>query len=123
MKAMQTGSAKVLLFNCTRQNPANFPGLFSVILGGNPVIITVPCSGRVGVGELMHALASGYDKVAVLSCGDNSCVHEFGCPAAKKAMIRARELAKVAGVDYEKLIFLEVDDLYTERSRKEDNVI
>ncbi len=96
---------KNLLFYCARQNPDDFAGFFD-----NAVEIEVQCSGRVGSGELMLALAEGYEKVAVLSCGEKSCLHGFGCVEAKKAMERARNVAEVAGIDTKRLVFIEADD-------------
>ena len=96
---------KNILFYCTRQNPDDYADFFD-----NPVVIEVQCSGRVGVGELILALAEGYEKVAVLSCGEKSCLHGFGCIEAKKAMNRARKIANVAGIDTKRLVFIEADD-------------
>jgi coenzyme F420-reducing hydrogenase delta subunit len=114
------GESRILLFFCTRQNPSDFPGFKAVLLPGEWVTVEVPCSGRVGTGELMQGLAAGYDKVAVLSCGVKSCIHRFGCLEAKKAMDRARELAKTAGIKPDRLMFIEADDphIIAERAGK-----
>lgn len=101
--------ARALLFFCSRQDPADFPGLASIVLPHECRKVEVPCSGRVGVGELMQGLAHGYAVVAVLSCGEKSCVHGFGCSEAKKAMAKARELAETAGVETSRLVFIEAD--------------
>jgi coenzyme F420-reducing hydrogenase delta subunit len=109
---------RILLFFCTRQNPADFAGFKAVLLPGDWVTVEVPCSGRVGTGEIMQGLASGYEKVAVLSCGVESCIHEFGCLEAKKAMDKARELASTTGVDISRLVFIEADDPEIEAARR-----
>jgi coenzyme F420-reducing hydrogenase delta subunit len=57
----------------------------------------------------MQGLAAGYEKVVVLSCGEKSCIHQFGCVEARKAMERARKLAKIAGIDISRLVFIEAD--------------
>ena len=103
--------AENIIFYCRRQNPRDFPAFHAWLFGdGNAVEIEIPCSGRIGVGELMQAIAAGYEKVVVLSCGDKSCIHGFGCIEAKKAFERAREVAAVAGIDKHRLIFIETDD-------------
>ena len=110
MNSKSPNEGRILLFFCTRQNPCDFPGFKAVLLPGEWVTVEVPCSGRVGSGELMQGLAAGYDKVAVLSCGVKSCIHRFGCLEAKKAMDRARELAKTSGIKPDRLVFIEADD-------------
>lgn len=108
---MTSQEPKVLLFFCTRQRPEDFAGLQFVVLGpGEIKEVEVPCSGRVGTGDIMRGFASGHDKVAVLSCGEASCIHGFGCREAKKAMERARRVAAVAGIEPDRLVFIEADD-------------
>ena len=51
------GEGRILLFYCTRQNPADFAGFKAVMLAGDWVTVEVPCSGRVGTGEIMQGLA------------------------------------------------------------------
>jgi coenzyme F420-reducing hydrogenase delta subunit len=106
----KTAEGRVLLFFCTRQNPNDFAGFKTILLPGDWITLEVPCSGRVGTGELMQGLADGYSKVGGLSCGVESCIHEFGCKKAKKAMEKARGLASVAGIDPSRLVFIEADD-------------
>jgi len=111
MSSARPKSGKSLLFFCTRQKPGDFAGFHHLIFGdGKADEIEVPCSGRVGTGELMQGLAAGYDKVVVLSCGEKSCRYGFGCSEAKKSMSRAREVAKVAGIDAKRLVFIEADE-------------
>ena len=111
MKGKPIKDERVILFYCARQEPKKFAGLSEIMLGSQNVKeIEVPCSGRIGTGEIMQAIAAGYEKVAVLSCGAKSCIHVFGCIEAKKAMEVARKLAGVAGVDEGNLIFIEADD-------------
>ena len=64
-----SGNGKILLFFCTRQNPGDFADLQAEELPGKWVTVEVPCTGRVGTGELMQSLAAGYEKVAVIGCG------------------------------------------------------
>ncbi len=111
MTIPEANGADVLLFFCTRQNPRDFPGFRTIVLDGEKANeIEVPCSGRVGTGEIMQALAAGYRKVVVLSCGVKSCMHGFGCKEAKTATERARELALVAGIEKDRIVFVEADD-------------
>jgi coenzyme F420-reducing hydrogenase delta subunit len=111
MKKRESAASRILLFFCTRQRPEDFPGLQVLALGPGEVrAVEVPCSGRVGTGDIMQGLAAGYDKVAVLSCGERSCLYSFGCREAKKAMARARRAAEVGGIDPNRLIFIEADD-------------
>jgi coenzyme F420-reducing hydrogenase delta subunit len=113
-----TGEGTILLYFCTRMHPADFAGFKAIMLPGEWVTIEVPCSGRVSVGDIMDALAQGYAKVAILSCGVASCIHEFGCIEAKKSMEKARELALKAGVDPARLVFIEADDPEIEAARR-----
>ncbi len=112
MSPDRSGKIGVLLFYC-RRTPANeYAGLVEMVVWDEKYReIELPCAGRVGTGELMQGLAAGYDKVVVLSCGDNSCVHQFGCTEAKKAMETVRRLAETAGLDPDRLVFIEVDNL------------
>jgi coenzyme F420-reducing hydrogenase delta subunit len=112
------GEGTILLYFCTRMNPADFAGFKAIMLPGDWVTVEVPCSGRVGVGELMDGLAQDYEKVAILSCGLASCIHEFGCLEAKKAMEKAREMASTAGIDPARLVFIEADDPEIEAARR-----
>lgn len=111
-----TDSAKsrALIFYCTRLDPEKFdiPGLPS----GDDVtreVIAVPCSGRVGMGDLLAALAADFDPVVVLSCGEKSCIHRFGCLESKAAMKRAKKIAETTGLDKDRLIFIEADQTGT----------
>jgi coenzyme F420-reducing hydrogenase delta subunit len=107
-----TDSAKsrALIFYCTRLDPEEFdiPGLSS----SDEIVrevIAVPCSGRVGMGDLVAGLAAGFDWVVVLSCGEKSCIHRFGCVESKNAFERAKKIAETTGLDKDRLIFIEVD--------------
>lgn len=111
MSEQSGNGTKTLLFHCTRQDPSSCEGFASVALQNECHAIEVPCSGRVGVGELMQGLAAGYARVAVLSCGEKSCIHGFGCAEARKALAKAMELAGAVGVDISRLVFIEADDL------------
>jgi coenzyme F420-reducing hydrogenase delta subunit len=82
---------------------------YDIFGSGDIVRIEIPCSGRVGIGEIMQGIAEGYEKVVVLSCGEKSCLHGFGCTEAKKAYEKAIKLASVAGVDTDRLVFIEQD--------------
>jgi len=111
MSAVDSTTSRVLVFYCTRQKPSDHPGFRELVIGeSDSVEIEVPCSGRVGTGEIMRGLAEGYDRVIVLSCGVKSCVHRFGCPEAKKAMEKARKLAQTAGLDPKRIFFYEADN-------------
>jgi coenzyme F420-reducing hydrogenase delta subunit len=112
------GKGPNLLFFCTRQNPADFAGFHTIMPDGEWTKIEVPCSGRVGTGEILQGVAAGYKNVAILSCGVESCIHEFGCMEAKNAMLKARDTAAIAGVDVSRLIFIEADDPEIEAARR-----
>lgn len=118
MHNIEPGNGRNLLFFCTRQNPADFAGFHAIIPAGDWVKIEVPCSGRVGTGDIMQGLATGYTNVAILSCGVESCIHEFGCLEAKKAMQKAKDTASVAGIDASRLIFIEAYDPEIEIARR-----
>jgi len=111
MNIPEKKDAHNILFYCRRQNPADFPGFNSFFFNGKGAVeVELPCSGRIGTGELMQAIAAGFELVAVLSCGEKSCIHGFGCSEAKKAFNRAREVAHVAGINKDRFIFIEADD-------------
>lgn len=108
MSDSRTNKNKGLLFYCTRQSPE--PELIATMLGTEDIVrIEVPCAGRIGTGELMLGISEGYNKVGVLSCGEKACLHGFGCTEAKKAFEKAVKFADVAGVDTDRLIFIERD--------------
>jgi coenzyme F420-reducing hydrogenase delta subunit len=108
MTASRSQNKKGLLFYCTRLNPDSELE-YEVFGSGNIVRIEIPCSGRVGVGEIMRGIAEGYEKIVILSCGEKSCLHGFGCTEAKKAYEKAIRLASVAGIDTDRFIFVEWD--------------
>jgi coenzyme F420-reducing hydrogenase delta subunit len=111
MKLPERKDAGNILFHCRRQNPNDFPAFRSVIFDGESAVeIELPCSGRIGTGELMQGIAAGYRRVVVLSCGEKSCVHKFGCMEAKKAFNKAKTLAETAGIDTKRFTFIEADD-------------
>ncbi len=101
-----------LLFYCTRQKPSDHEELITELRSSGKITeIEVPCAGRIGTGELMQVIASGYNRVVVLACGGKSCVHGFGCSEARKAWTKARELAQLAGISPDRLVFIEADTL------------
>ena len=109
-----SAKSKVLIFYCTRLNPEKFeiPGL-PADDDVTRELIGVPCSGRVGIGDLVAGLAAGFDKVVVLSCGEKSCIHRFGCVESKNAMEQAKKLAETSGLDKNRLVFIEADQVST----------
>ena len=116
---MTTVPGRNILFYCTRKDPDKFEEVLPEIFACSELTkIELPCSGRVGSGELLQALAAGYEKIIVLSCGEKSCIHLFGCTEAKKAMNHARKVARIAGVDTSRFIFIEADDLITETEQE-----
>jgi coenzyme F420-reducing hydrogenase delta subunit len=110
MKIPERKGADNLLFYCKRQHPSEFPSLYGVCFDGEKAVeVEIPCSGRIGTGELLQGIAAGYKKVAILSCGVRSCLHGFGCKEAKAAFEQALKLADVAGVARDRFLFIEAD--------------
>ena len=105
MSNPMSDNGKGLLFYCTRQDP-NSETVRAIFGSGEVKKIELPCSGRVGIGEILQAISSGYEKVVVLSCGENSCVHKFGCTEAIRAFNTAINLAMIAGIDTDRIIFI-----------------
>ena len=111
MTASRKNNGEKIVFYCTRQDIADYEELMPDIFKCSRLTkVELPCSGRAGTGDILRALASDYETVVVLGCGVKSCIHGFGCREAKKAMERARGVAKIAGIDTSRLIFIEAED-------------
>lgn len=106
MSNSMSDNGKGLLFYCMRQDP-NSETVNTIFGSGEVKRIELPCSGRVGIGEILQGISSGHEKVIVLSCGENSCVHKFGCTEAIRAFNKAIDLAMIAGIDTDRIIFIE----------------
>ena len=62
-------------------------------------IIEMPCTGRVNVLEILHALEKGADGVAVAGCLPGTCHYIKGNTLAKQRVDHVMELLKTIGLE------------------------
>ena len=63
----------------------------------------VPCSGRVGIIDLMKAFENGADGVLVLGCLEDQCYHQNGSLFAKRRVTYVQSLLKEIGIDEKRI--------------------
>jgi len=63
----------------------------------------VPCSGRVGIIDLMRAFENGADGVLVLGCLEDQCYHQNGSLFAKRRVAYVQSLLKEIGIDEKRI--------------------
>ncbi len=66
-------------------------------------VLPVPCTGTVGIGDLLQALERGADGVLLLACPEGNCHHLNGNLRAARRLNRARGLLREAGLNPERL--------------------
>ena len=66
-------------------------------------IRSVPCSGSVQTIDILNALRSGADGVAVFGCHEDSCKHLVGNRRAKQRVEYVAEILKEIGWDPERV--------------------
>jgi heterodisulfide reductase subunit A len=72
----------------------------------NVYFIDVPCTGRIGIIELLQALANGADAVIVAACPEQSCHYQKGSRNAKNLVKLTNTILKEIGYP-EDLVFFD----------------
>jgi coenzyme F420-reducing hydrogenase delta subunit len=69
----------------------------------NVKIIKVPCSGRVAIVHLLHALEEGADGVFVAGCLEGDCHYQTGNLRAKKRVAYVQDILNRIGIGAERV--------------------
>ncbi len=82
---------------------ADVAGTLRLAYPGNVKIVKVPCTGKVDVLHLLHALQKGADGVLVAGCLEGDCHFVRGNLLAKKRVAYAQKILADIGIEPERL--------------------
>ncbi len=78
-------------------------------------ILEVPCTGKVDIIQILHALESGLDGVAVVGCLDGNCNFQIGNRRAKKRVEYVKRELEAIGVDPRRVAFYNISLIWGSR--------
>lgn len=88
--------------------PIELAGLQRISYPATVKVQAVPCAGRIDVLHLLKALEEGADGVLVVACPQGNCHHLTGNERAAKRLLYAQELLREAGMEAERLRFVQL---------------
>jgi coenzyme F420-reducing hydrogenase delta subunit len=83
--------------------PVELAGLQRIAYPAAVRVLPVPCTGSVGIGDLLKALEQGADGVLLVACPEGNCHHLNGNLRAARRLKQARVLLQQAGLAPERL--------------------
>ena len=86
--------------------PVEMAGLKRIPYSAAVKVLSVPCTGTIGVLHLLAALEEGADGVLVVACPEDNCHHLSGSRRAEKRLDRSRALLREADLAPERLRFV-----------------
>lgn len=66
-------------------------------------VVRLPCLGRLSPGLLLRTLEQGAAGALLLGCPEESCEYDFGRDLASEALTQAQALARMVGLQPERL--------------------
>jgi coenzyme F420-reducing hydrogenase delta subunit len=66
-------------------------------------VVRMPCLGRLSPGLLLRALEQGAAGVLLLGCPEDACDYDFGRDLAGEALAQAQALARMVGVNPQRM--------------------
>ena len=96
---MNDSKVKIHVFHCVNSYSTAdlLRGLDRQIV--DPVLIPMPCSGKLDILYLTKAFETGSDGVAVMVCAQNDCRYLEGSKRASKRVAFVRDLLEELGLD------------------------
>lgn len=96
---------RVLVFTCNwgGHSGAEAAGMQHAELPAGVRVVRMPCLGRLSSGLLLRALELGAAGVLLLGCPEEACDYDFGRDLAGEALTQARALARLVGLNPQRL--------------------
>ncbi len=66
-------------------------------------VIRVPCTGKVDLSHILHALEKGADGVYLVGCLEGDCHYLYGNIKAKKRVNKAKQILESIGLSPERV--------------------
>jgi coenzyme F420-reducing hydrogenase delta subunit len=106
----QERDGRVLVFTCNwgGHSGAEAAGMQREELPSGVRVVRMPCLGRLSPGLLLRALELGAAGVLLLGCPEDACDYDFGRDLAGEALTQAQALARMVGLDPQRLGLLGV---------------
>ena len=82
---------------------AEAAGMEHLALPAGVRVVRLPCLGRLSPGLILRTLEMGAAGVLLLGCPEDSCAYDFGRNLADEAFTQAQALARMVGVNPERL--------------------
>jgi coenzyme F420-reducing hydrogenase delta subunit len=102
---MSSVEPKIVAFCCEQSGipAAEMAKTLNLKLPVNLEIVPVPCSGRIETLQLLNALESGADGVAVFACYEENCRYVHGNIRIKGRIDYAKKIMATIGLEGERL--------------------
>lgn len=99
------GGGRLLVFTCNwgGHSAAEAAGMLRREIPAGVRVVRLPCLGRLSPGLLLHTLEQGAAGALLLGCPEESCEYDFGRDLASEALTQAQALAKMVGLQPERL--------------------
>ena len=66
-------------------------------------IIEVPCTGRLETQQMLDAIGSGADGIAIIGCLEENCYHDVGSMLARGRVNRVKDILKDISLEPERI--------------------
>ena len=102
---MSSFEPKIVAFCCEQSGmpAAEMAKALNLKLPANLEIVSVPCSGSIETLQLLKALESGADGVAVFACHEENCQYLHGNVRIKGRVDYAKQIMAKIGLEGERL--------------------
>jgi len=96
---------RLMVFACNwgGHSGAEAAGMEHLALPAGVRVVRLPCLGRLSPGLILRTLEMGAAGVLLLGCPEDSCAYDFGRNLADEAFTQAQALARMVGVNPERL--------------------
>jgi coenzyme F420-reducing hydrogenase delta subunit/Pyruvate/2-oxoacid:ferredoxin oxidoreductase delta subunit len=96
---------RLLVFTCNwgGHSGAEAAGMERLQLPAGVRVVRLPCLGRLSPGLLLRALEQGAAGVLLLGCPEDACDYDFGRDLAGEALAQAQALARMVGVNPDRM--------------------
>jgi NADPH-dependent glutamate synthase beta subunit-like oxidoreductase/coenzyme F420-reducing hydrogenase delta subunit/formate hydrogenlyase subunit 6/NADH:ubiquinone oxidoreductase subunit I len=96
---------RLLVFTCNwgGHSGAEAAGMERLELPAGVRVVRLPCLGRLSPGLLLRALEMGAAGVLLLGCPEDACDYDFGRDLASEALTQAQALARMVGVNPDRM--------------------
>lgn len=102
-RMLEEADGRTVAFSCNWNTAAVEGRVADLFAEKEPLVIPTMCAGRIDPGLVLRAFAAGAARVALVRCVSAACHYGFGGHVAGRNLEAARDLARLMGIDGERL--------------------